>query len=124
MVFLNSVTYVTGFEKTFHVHTRIEIHFIAYYNSHTQALSRHSDAIAIDKQVCFYKRLFANPVKSWRTIIDAVRPLRGINRVAWGSILSHCTSAQLMARGIFRATVAICLAHCAHNLVACVWGHH
>jgi len=38
---------VTGFGKTSHVCTRIEIHFIACYNSHTQALSRHSDTIAI-----------------------------------------------------------------------------
>ena len=33
--------YVTGFGKTGHVRTRIAIHFIACYNSHTQALSRH-----------------------------------------------------------------------------------
>jgi len=49
--------FVTGFGKTGHVHTRIEIHFIAYYNGHTQALSRHSDTISIDKKVCFYRRL-------------------------------------------------------------------
>jgi len=36
------------------------------------------------------------PVKSWRTIIDPVRPLRSINRVAWGPILSLCTSAQII----------------------------
>ena len=49
--------FVTGFEKTDHVNTRIEIHFIACYNSHTQALSRHSDTIAINKKVCFYRQL-------------------------------------------------------------------
>jgi len=38
---------MTGFGKTVLVHTRIEIQFIAYYNSHTQALSRHSNTIAI-----------------------------------------------------------------------------
>jgi len=48
--------YVTGFGKTVPVHTRSEIHFIAYYNSHTQALSRHSNTIAIDKKICFYRR--------------------------------------------------------------------
>jgi len=47
------VVYVTGFIKTVPVCTRIEIHFIAYNNSHTQALSRLSDTIAIDKKVCF-----------------------------------------------------------------------
>jgi len=50
----------------------------------------------VDKQVCFYRWLVVNPVKSWRTIIDHVRPLRSINRVAWGPILSHCMSAWLM----------------------------
>jgi len=42
-------TYVTGFGKTVHAHTKI----IVYYNSHTQALSRHSSKTTIDKQVCF-----------------------------------------------------------------------
>jgi len=38
--------YVTGFAKTLHIHTRIEIHFIAYYNSRVHALSRHSNCIS------------------------------------------------------------------------------
>jgi len=32
------ILYVAGFGKIVPVHTRIKIHFIAYYNSHTQAL--------------------------------------------------------------------------------------
>jgi len=87
---------VTGFEKPIHVRTRIEIHFISYCNSHTGTLSRHNNKTGIDKQVCFYKRLVVDPVKSQRTIIDPVRTLRGINRVAWGPILSHCMSAQIV----------------------------
>jgi len=51
-------SYVTGFVKTIPVRTRIEIHFIAYYNSHTQGLSRHSDTIAIDGQVWFPHGLY------------------------------------------------------------------
>jgi len=31
---------------------------LAHYNSHTQALSRHTDTIAINKKVCFYRWLF------------------------------------------------------------------
>jgi len=88
--------YVTGFAKTLHVCTRIEIHFIAYCNSHTCALFRHNNKAGIDKLVCFYRQPVFDPVKSWRTIMDPVRPLRGINRVAWGPILSHCMPAQLM----------------------------
>jgi len=50
-----------------------------YYNSHTQALSRHSDKIAIDKQVCFYRRLYAYPIKLQKTKTDPVGLLRSIN---------------------------------------------
>jgi len=45
--------FVNGFGKTLHVCTKIEIHFIVYFNSHTQALSRHSKKIAIDKKSAF-----------------------------------------------------------------------
>jgi len=76
--------------------TRIEFHFIADCNSHACALSRHSNKIVIDKQVCFYRRPIFDPVKSQRTITDPVRPLRGINRVVWGPILFHYASTQLM----------------------------
>jgi len=43
--------YVTGFEITIHVHKKLKYIFIAYYvyKPDTQALSRHSDKIAIDK---------------------------------------------------------------------------
>jgi len=68
----NEFIIVTGFGKTVPVCTRIGIHFIAYYNSHTQALSRHSDTIARDKKVCFYRRLFANPINPRRTNTDPV----------------------------------------------------
>jgi len=87
---------VTGFGKTFPVRTRIEIHFIAYYNSHTQALSRHSDTIARDRKICFYRQLFVNPIKPHRTNIDPVGPLGCINRVACGPKLFHSTSALLV----------------------------
>jgi len=57
LLHLVHLIYVTGFGKTDHECTRFEIHFIACYNSHTQALSRHSDTTAIDKKVCFYRWL-------------------------------------------------------------------
>jgi len=77
-----------------HVCIRIEIHFIAY-NSHTQALSRHSDTIAIDK-VCFYRWLFGDPIKPRRTNTDPVRPLGCINRVACGPKLFYSMSDLLI----------------------------
>jgi len=87
---------VTGFGKTGHVRTRIEIHFIACYNSHTQALSRHSGTTAIDKEVYFYRQLFADPIKPCRTITDPVGPLGGFNKMACGPKLFHSTSALLV----------------------------
>jgi len=66
----------------------------AYYNSHTQALSRHSDTIAIDKKVYFYRWLFANPIKPHRTNTEGL--LGCINRVACGPKLFHSTSALLV----------------------------
>jgi len=97
---------VTGFGKTVPVHTRNEIHFIAYYNSHTQGLSRHRDTIAIDKKVCFYRRPFANPMKPCWTNLDPVGPLGCINRVACGPKLFHSTSALHMVwSGLLWASV-------------------
>jgi len=46
-------------------------------------LSRHSDTIAIDKKVCFYRRLFANPIKPCKIITDPVGPLECINKVVY-----------------------------------------
>jgi len=86
---------VTGFGKMGCVHTRIVIHFIAYYDSHTQALPRHSDTIAIDKKVCFYIWLLADPIKPRRTNTDPVGSLGCINRVACGAKLFHSMSALL-----------------------------
>ena len=38
--------------------------------------------MAEDDQVCFYKRLFSNPVKPLRCTTEPVRPLDGINKDA------------------------------------------
>jgi len=83
------------------------------FHSHTQALSRHSNKIAIDKKVCLYRQLFANPVKSQSIKTDPVGPLRGINRVAWGSMLFHRMSFRLIVW--LGATVALCLACWTHS---------
>jgi len=87
---------VTGFGKTNLVCTRIEIHFIAFYNSHIQALSIHSDTIAIDKMVYFYRQLFADPIKPCRTNTDPLGLLGCINRVPCGPKLFHLMSALFM----------------------------
>ena len=87
---------VTGFGKTVPIRTRIEIHFIAYYNSHTQGLSRYSYTIAIDKKICFYRRLSTGHIKPHRTNTDPLGTLGCINRVSCGPKLFHSTSALLV----------------------------
>ena len=78
--------FVTGFGKI-STYTQ-KLKFIIMIYSHTQALSKHSNKIAINKQICFYEQLFADPVKSQRTKTEPVGP-RGINGIAWGPILFH-----------------------------------
>jgi len=66
----------------------------------------HCNKTAIDKQVCFYRWPFVDPVKSRSTKMDPVKPLRGINRVAWVPILFHCMSAELVVwSGLFWPSV-------------------
>ena len=46
--------------------------------------------MAKDGQVCFHRRLFADPLKLQRCIIEPVRPLDGINKDVGGAKL--CTA--------------------------------
>jgi len=87
------IIYVTEFGKTSHVCTRIEIYFIVYYN-HTQALSRYSDTIAIDKKVCFYRWLFADPIKPYRTIRDPVAHWAAL--IGW-YVVPNCSTRRLLS---------------------------
>ena len=43
--------------------------------------------MAKDGQVCFYRGLFANPVKPQRCTIELVKPLDGINKDVGGAKL-------------------------------------
>jgi len=96
---------VTGFGKLSQFARELKIHFIAYYNSRTQGLSWHSDTITIDK-ICFYRQLFANPMKPCWTNSDPVGPLGCINRIACGPKLFHSTSALLVVwSGLLWASV-------------------
>ena len=45
--------------------------------------------MAIDSQVCFHRRLFANPVKLRRCITEPVWPLGSTNQNWWGAKLSQ-----------------------------------
>jgi len=57
---------------------------------------RHSDTIAIDKKICFYRWLFADLIKPPKTNTDPVGPLGCINRVICGPKLLHLMSVLLV----------------------------
>ena len=79
--------YVTVFWKTDHVVTNTEIHFLPVDESHTHALFRDTKHLSLDGQVCFCRRLFSDDAKPRGCISWPVRPLRGINKTAWGAKL-------------------------------------
>ena len=67
---------VTGSGKTGLIATITDIHFLPVRESCTHALPRNTKYLIIDGQVCFYRRLFTDAVKSpgcislpWRALI-------------------------------------------------------
>ena len=87
MLLVITLTFVTVFWKTDHVVTNTEIHFLPVDESHTHALSRDTKHLSLDGQVCFCRRLFSDDAKPRGCISWPVRPLRGINKTAWGAKL-------------------------------------
>ena len=85
---VKELTYVTESGKTGLIHTSTEIQFLSISERHTHALPRNTKYLAIDGQVCFYRRLFA----------DAVKPRRCISW-SWGALIGlhgvpNCSSRQ------------------------------
>ena len=79
---------MTGSGKTGLIHTSTEIQFLSISERYTHALPRNTKYLAIDGQVCFYRRLFA----------DAVKPRRCISW-SWGALIGlhgvpNCSSRQ------------------------------
>ena len=68
--------YVTIFGKIDHLHASNEIHFLPVQERYIHALSRNTNCLTIDGQVCFYRRLFT----------DAVKPRGCISR-SWGVLI-------------------------------------
>jgi len=64
--------YVIGFAKTLHVCTKLKSILLLIIIATLKHCPDASDKIARDKQVCFYRQLFANPVKLWKTKTDPV----------------------------------------------------
>ena len=83
-----SSSFVTESGKTGLIHTSTEIQFLSISERYTHALPRNIKYLAIDGQVCFYRRLFA----------DAVKPQRCISW-SWGALIGlhgvpNCSSRQ------------------------------
>ena len=81
-------TFVTIFGKIDHLRASNEIHFLPVRERYIHALSRNTNCLTIDGQVCFYRRLFT----------DAVKP-RGCISWSWGALIGlhgvpNCSSRQ------------------------------
>ena len=88
MVKNNAYIYVTIFGKIDHLRASNEIHFLPVQQRYIHALSRNTNCLTIDGQVCFYRRLFT----------DAVKP-RGCISWSWGALIGlhgvpNCSSRQ------------------------------
>ena len=80
--------YVTIFWKIDHLRGSTEIHFLPVQERYIHALSRNTNCLTIDGQVCFYRRLFTNAVKP-----------RGCISRSWGTLIGlhgvpNCSSRQ------------------------------
>ena len=105
---------MTGFAKTVPKGTRIEIQLIAWHESWTLAPHRYTTHRAIDGQVCFYRRSFADPVKPRRSTTGSMEPLRGTNKATW-CLLPTTVYVYQVDCGSFCAllrTQCCCLSHC------------
>ena len=71
---------------------------------------------AIDRQVCFHRQSFVDPVKPRRSTTGSMRPLMGTNKAAWGvKLLLTTVSSYQVDCGSFCAllkTQHYCLPPC------------
>ena len=82
------LVYVTIFGKIDHLRASTKIHFLPVQERYIHALSRNTNCLTIDGQVCFYRQLFT----------DAVKP-RGCILWSWGALIGlhgvpNCSSQQ------------------------------
>ena len=90
--------------KTSPNYTRIEIILLPNIKATLYvALPRRTKHMAKDGQVCFHRRLFANPAKPQRCTTDPVRPLDGINKDVGGAKL------LLMTTSVYHVDYACCI---------------
>ena len=71
---------MTWFAKIRNNPARTEIQIMAWHESHTPALSRHTNGRATNSQVCFHRHHFCDPVNSWQSTMECVVPLGRTNQ--------------------------------------------
>ena len=82
---------VIWFAKTRNNPTRTEIQITAWHESHTPALSRHTNGRATNSQVYFHQHHFCDPVNSWQSTMECMVPLGCTNKAKLGIKLSSGT---------------------------------
>ena len=98
--------------------TNTEIHFLPVGECHTHALSRDTKHLRLDGQVCFYRRLFCDTVKSQGCISWPVWSLRGINKTVWSAKL--ILTADLVYHWSYASLGHLLVVqHCHFSLNAC-----
>ena len=83
--------FVTWFAKTRNNPARTEIQIMAWHESHTPALSRHTNGRATDRRVCFHRHHFCDPINSWQSTMECVVPLGRTNKATLGYKLPSAT---------------------------------
>ena len=91
---------MTIFGKIDHLRASNEIHFLPVQERYIHALSRNTNCLTIDGQVCFYRWLFTDAVKprgciSWPW--DALIGLHGYQTASHGSLGLPCGLYQFMS---------------------------
>ena len=64
---------------------------MAWHESHTPALSRHTNGKATNSQKCFRRYHFCDPVNSWQSTMQCVVPLGHAHKATFGVKLLSAT---------------------------------
>ena len=89
---------VTGSGKTGLIHTSTEIQFLSTSERYTRALPRNTKHLAVDGQVCFYRRLFADAVKPRRCMSGSwgAWGTKLLLTAVWASLVDFTSSRHLL----------------------------
>ena len=90
-LYITFLTIVTWFAKTHNNPAKTKIQIMAWHESHTPALSRHTNGRAINSQVCSHRHHFCDPVNSWQSSMECVVPLGRNDKATLGIKMPSAT---------------------------------